>query len=476
MQKLVAFFSGKLRRLLGDSTTAKKTGFKLLLHGFPGGPEGFELIVRFCYNGGKIVILPSNVVLLHAAARFLEISENQTEKYLQTIHSWTWFELLDCLKQFQKLVHFTNSSTYVAGEILEALVEKISMPNVSSPFSYFFGSDNSMVSSSSSSSISRSSNFRRFNWLRDLEFLNVGMFEKVTSAMISRKLEDRLVCSFLAHYRKVKFVKFASLLERDEKCKIVEILVTSLSSLDGGSSGFPFRGLCDVLRLCFVLKMERFWVKKVERMIGCRLDEATLDDLLVRARRPTNKRVSCAFDVSLVSRLLRVFVGQNGKKIFARGCLTKVGELVDSYLAEVAPDRELKPCTFLGLALCLPDSSRETHDKIFDALDMYFKVHEFVSEEEKMRMCSVLNYEKLSSKSLVQISQNAAFPASAIAAAVCQLKSKLENQSNDLKNLELRSHSSSSFSIDVQEIAPHGLWTRKECKKSQKKLSGCCYK
>ncbi|CAA0818655.1 BTB/POZ domain-containing protein [Striga hermonthica] len=431
--KLVAFFSGKLRRLLGDSTTAKKTGFKLLLHGFPGGPEGFELVVRFCYNGGRIVILPSNVILLHAAARFLEVSENQTEKYLQTIHSWTWFELLDCLKQFQQLIHFTNSS-YVAREILEALVEKVSMPNVSSPFSYFFASDNSGLQyssgdvSSSGGSSSRSSNFRRFNWLRDLEFLNVGMFEKVTSAMISRKLENRLVCLFLAHYQKIKF---GSLLERDEKCKLVEILVTSLSSLDRGSSSFPFRGLCDVLRLCFVLKMERFWVKKVERMIGSRLDEATLDDLLVRAR--------------------------------------PIKHLSYSYLAEVAPDRELTPCTFLGLALCLPDSARETHDRVFDALDMYFKVHEFISEEEKMKMCSVLNYEKLSSKSLMQISLNAAFPASAIAAAVCQLKAnKLENKSNyDLKNLELiRSHSSSSFD----------LWTRKECKKSQKKLSGCCYK
>ncbi|KAL3642089.1 hypothetical protein CASFOL_012904 [Castilleja foliolosa] len=459
---VVSFFSGKIRRLFGNST--KKQGFKLILHDFPGGAEGFELIVRFCYNGGKIDISPSNVILLHAAAKFMEINENQSMKLLENTHLWSWSDLLDCLKQCQESLRFMNS-LHVVQEILDALVDKISTPiNISSPFScsdkssLLFSGD---IISTYSSRSARST--QAYSWLKDLEFLNIDLFEKVSSVMISRRLEHRIVSAFLVHYQRMKIF---SLLPSDQKCKIAEIIIGSLCSLD--FFDFPFRSLCDLLRICLSCRMSNFWVKKVEIMIGARLDEATLDDLLIRAR----GKKTCAYDSSLILRLLRVFLGQR-KNIFFVRRLEKVGFLMDLYLAEVAPDRKLEPEMFLEIALCVPDSARESHDRFFEAVDMYFKVHKCISKEEKVKICSVLRFDKMSSESLVNIAKNAVFPASAAAAALFFLQSESENRFNDVENMELRRNSSFFTSDDDEQILAQ-LRKGKEYRKLQKKFIRCC--
>lgn len=69
---------------------------------------------------------------------------------------------------------------------------------------------------------------------------------------------------------------------------------------------------------------------------------------------------------------------------------------------------------------------------------LFLQVHKFLSEEEKMRMCSVLDYEKLSSESLVKLAE---FPGAAL---VFLPPKKLENVSKYDENLELRRNVSSS--------------------------------
>lgn len=47
---------------------------------------------------------------------------------------------------------------------------------------------------------------------------------------------------------------------------------------------------------------------------------------------------------------------------------------MDLYVAEVAPDPRLKPAKFLALIRSLPDSARDSHDRIYHAMDMYLEV------------------------------------------------------------------------------------------------------
>ncbi|KAH6786773.1 hypothetical protein C2S52_006325 [Perilla frutescens var. hirtella] len=454
--KILASFSGKLKKMFGKPALNNKVSLKLVFQDFPGGAEGFELILRFCYNGGRIGITPSNVVLLHSAAKYLEINQDQTTKHCESVHFLTWSEILDCLKQCQEFISFMNSSRIVQ-EILNAAVEKISMPNVSSPFAFSCSDfSGTQFSGDVSTNCSRSSSFQTINWLRDLEFLNTYLFEKVINTMISQKLDHGVVFSFLLHYQRVKFIGF---LPADNKCKITEVVISSLCSLDGGFRLFPFRSLCDMLRACLTLKMGKCWVKKVERMIGLRLDEATLDDLLIPSH---GRKANWAYDVNMILRFLKIFLGERREKLFIPR-LRRVGFLMDLYLAEVAPDPHLKPLKFLALGLALPDSARESYDSFCEVISMYLKVHKLLSEEEKIRICSVLNADKLSSESLVNLANNVEFPACVAAAALVILQSNLKTLSKDEKNVEFKW--SSSISADEGEQIVVHLSEGRECRK-----------
>ena len=85
----------------------KELGIRI--NDFPGGPEGFELVSRFCYSNAKIQITVANVSLLHCCAVYLGMTEEafsnnllqQTETFLERIYHWKWNDILASLKSCQ---------------------------------------------------------------------------------------------------------------------------------------------------------------------------------------------------------------------------------------------------------------------------------------------------------------------------------------------------------------------------------------
>jgi hypothetical protein len=57
-----------------------------------------------------------------------------------------------------------------------------------------------------------------------------------------------------------------------------------------------------------------------------------------------------------------------------QSALTKVGELMDKYLVEIAADTHLRASRFLALAESLPDYARESDDGLYRAIDIYLEV------------------------------------------------------------------------------------------------------
>ena len=55
--------------------------------------------------------------------------------------------------------------------------------------------------------------------------------------------------------------------------------------------------------------------------------------------------------------------------------LIKVAELLDTYLAEIAPDANLTVPKFITLAESLPDQARSVDDGLYRAVDVFLKVH-----------------------------------------------------------------------------------------------------
>ncbi|XP_020886756.1 LOW QUALITY PROTEIN: BTB/POZ domain-containing protein At3g22104 [Arabidopsis lyrata subsp. lyrata] len=134
-KQIICAYSGTLRKLLGKSTCSNGN-LKVIFNDFPGGGESFELVSRFCYNNGRLAVMPSNVVFLHCAAKFMEVTKvlEQTEKCMEEIRYWAWPEVLLCLKQCQE-VETSPVADSLAAKLMDALVEKLCLTIEMSPSS-----------------------------------------------------------------------------------------------------------------------------------------------------------------------------------------------------------------------------------------------------------------------------------------------------------------------------------------------------
>ncbi|KAK9677954.1 hypothetical protein RND81_11G178100 [Saponaria officinalis] len=429
-KEVLSCYSGKLGKLFGKKASTRN--LKVIFHDFPGGAEIFELVARFCYNNGAIEISPGKITVLHCAATFMEMSRavsgtdnliEQTEKLLEQISSWTMSDLLLVLKQSRDLPVDVNTCRAIQ-KCLDALVGRLavttetsSRPSTSSPDSSGFRmSCDSRSTESMKTSCSRAATW----WFDDISVLDQVLVEKVINSMVLRSFDHGIISKFLFHYQKSKFASIPPA----EKCRILEMVINSLYSLD--RSSIPYRNLMGILRISLNLNISKSCRSRLESLIGTRLDEATLDNLLV----PSPLGVNYLYDVNLVLRFVKSFLsGMPPKSLIDR--VTRVAHLLDLYLAEVAPDPCLKPSKFIGLATVLPDYSRDSYDDMYHAIDMYLEVHTDLSEEETFKICSALNYEKLSQEACVHLSKNSKFPSRSAVQALLSQQSKLKSLLQD---------------------------------------------
>jgi len=107
--------------------------------------------------------------------------------------------------------------------------------------------------------------------------------------------------------------------------------------------------------------------------------------------------------------------------------LTKVGDLMDKYLVEIAADTYLRPSRFLALAESLPDSARESDDGLYRAVDIYLEAHPSINEPDASRLFKVISYQKLGAETCKTAAQNPRFPPSfVIQLALVQLRASNE--------------------------------------------------
>ena len=347
---------------------------KVVFNDFPGGALAFELMVRLCYSSSSMELSPSNVALLCSAANFLEMEPDDAtetpslkphiEKFLEGIRFWTWFELLETLKQCQGLFS-SKSYSAIVDRIVDQLIERLALPSVTSP--YTCSSDRSSFQFSCDSS---SNNSWRNNcsgatwWFEDLLFLKIGFVDKVIRTMISHDFDHGIVSKFLFYYHKSACLGAAAQAEKIETTKVV---INLLSLLDVRS--ISCKDLFNLNRTAASLKISRCCINEIEGLIGPLLDQATIDYLLL----PSPHGMNHAYDVDFVLRLIHIFFF-GGSFELTSNQLKRVVKMMDLFLVEVAPDPHLKPSEFEALITVLPDTARESHDQLYIAMDMYLKV------------------------------------------------------------------------------------------------------
>uniref|UniRef100_A0A0D9X013 NPH3 domain-containing protein n=1 Tax=Leersia perrieri TaxID=77586 RepID=A0A0D9X013_9ORYZ len=454
-KEVLAPFCGRIKNLAaggeGLAGAAAAPARRVVLLGFPGGAEVFELVARFCYTGGRgggVEVTASNACALRCAAEFMDMAAapslvKMTNKVLDEMPQWPWHSVVDALKQCQRVLPIAES-TGVFDKVLAALASHVSVsvlpgggagdatPTSSSPESssaFRFSCD------TKSSCLSTTTTRCRASWWHDdlAAVLSPFALERVTGAILARDHHDggAAVSRFLFYYLKSRAVAGVA---AAEKRSMIESTIAAMSTLD--RSSLSCKGLFGILRISSPLKLAAARHDALVGMIGAKLDHATLDNLLVPAPPGATGGM---YDVALVVRFVDAFLAVAAAAGGEAARVRKVGKLIDLYLAEVAPDTSLPPARFAELATALPAAARECHDALYRAIDVYFQVHTRVTEEEKMRICKGINYEKLSPECCKHLARNAGFPTRAAVQALASqhtvLKTLLRGDHHHLKPL-----------------------------------------
>ncbi|KAL3651059.1 hypothetical protein CASFOL_007462 [Castilleja foliolosa] len=414
-ETILTNYSERLRKIIKQQQ--RKTGIRV--DGFPGGPHGFEMVSRFCYNNGVVSITVSNVSLLHCCAAFLEMTEiassvnllHQTEVFLQGIFYWSWYEILMCLKSCEPFFDFAGSCGLIE-KLMCSLLAKIAQNSDVSLFSLSSSSSSSspeMTHSLRSQSVCENALVKRARawWFQDLTILGPKIVEQFLKALGCYGSENNnlIITRFLIHYLKTT-------LHSNYSKSLVSVDYASLADTAAygvvltGKTAFSCRGLFSVLRIVSRFGLSRKYRAGLERLLGSMLDQAKLDDLLVSSGGDGDPGV---YDVNFVLRLVELFVHYNDNKVLLRK-MKKVGELIDMYLGEIGPDQNLIISKFLGVAESLPDCARDSYDYVYRAIDIYLESHPTLSLEERSRMCRCLNYKKLSLEACKDLAKNPRIP------------------------------------------------------------------
>ncbi|KAG4939340.1 hypothetical protein AAZX31_16G129300 [Glycine max] len=413
--------------------------------GFPGGSEAFEMAAKFCY-GVKIDLTPSNVAALRCAGEFLEMTEDYSEDNLVSkTEGFLSQHVLKNLKDSVKTLKSCDSLMPMAENlgITQRCVDSV-VSRASSADPALFGwpvSDATSVSKQVLWNGLDGDGRRKVgagageSWFEDLALLRLPLFKRLILAMRSAELSPEIIETCLMYYAK-KYIPGVSRSNRKplpssssssssvateaEQKELLETVVSNLPLEKTSKAATATRFLFGLLRAANILNASVACRDALEKKIGLQLEEATLDDLLVPSYSYLNETL---YDVDCVERILSHFLegmeARNATKTEDAAAtrspaLMLVGKLIDGYLSEIASDANLKPEKFYNFAISLPDEARLFDDGLYRAVDVYLKAHPWVLEEEREKICGLLDCQKLTLEACTHAAQNERLPLRAV--------------------------------------------------------------
>ncbi|KAG1334074.1 putative BTB/POZ domain-containing protein [Cocos nucifera] len=379
----------------------------LTLVGCPGGPDAFLLAAQFCY-GVRVELAPKNILMVYCAAEYLEMTEQFDEENLLAVaesffhkvifHSWK-----DCILVLHSSEHSISKAEtlHIVSKCLNALsTMACTDPSLFGWPMMMYGSLQSPGGSILWNGINTGARIRASLsdwWFEDISCLGVPMFKRLIETMKERGIRSENIAGALMYYSR----KYLPGLDRRQSGQAgrtrslasfamapaavdQKLLLESIEKLLPQKKGKSYcRYLLGLLRVAMILNVCQSCRDSLERRIGMQLELATLDGLLI----PNFSDSDYLYDTDCVERVIRHFLSSQELNIAlfspssfdpatspSSSPLSKVTKLIDSFLAEVAPDVNLKPKKMQSLLLVLPESLRSLDDGLYRALDIYFKL------------------------------------------------------------------------------------------------------
>ncbi|CAN1227661.1 BTB/POZ domain-containing protein At1g30440 [Linum grandiflorum] len=436
---------GIMKTLIPEATEEDEEKCTICLSDVPGGAKTFELVAKFCY-GQKLELTASNVVYLRCAAEQLEMTEDygegnlivQTETFLNHVVLRNWKDSLKALQTCDLILSYADRLN-VTKRCIDSLALKASRdPNL---FGWPIVEHGPMQSPGGSvlwngiSTGARPKNPSTDWWYEDASSLSLPLYKRLISTMESRGIKDEIIAGSIAFYAKMYLPGLnrrqgastviplslgAQTSEEDQRALLEEIdrLLPMQKCLV--STRFLFR----LLKTAMILKADESCLSSLEKRIGMQLDQASLDDLLM----PNfSHSMETLYNVDCMQRILEHFVAMDdqvagggaspgsvddGQLIGSPSLtpITMVAKLIDGYLAEVAPDVNLKLPKFQALAAAVPEYGRPLDDGLYRAIDIYLKSHPWLPEADREQLCRLMDCQKLSLEACTHAAQNERLP------------------------------------------------------------------
>ncbi|KAF6166252.1 hypothetical protein GIB67_031036, partial [Kingdonia uniflora] len=436
-----------LKKQIEEFTSEDGSNCVLHLHDLPGGAKAFELVAKFCY-GDRIELTSNNVVSLRCAAEYLQMTEicdegnliKQTEDFLDGVFS-NWVDSIKALETCEEVLSYAEEI-----HIVSRCIDSLAMKACTDPslFGWPVSGNNNMQSPGGTvfwNGISTGSKPRNLGenwWFEDVSFLSLPLYKRIILAVESRGMNPEIIAgSLMFHAKKylpghasfkdsMKRVNSGSTIsspsQRDQRVLLEEIVGLLPNKKIVTLTKFLLR----LLRTAIILNASVSCKENLEKRVGAQLECATVDDLLIPN---TGYSVETLYDIDCVQRILDHFMTMNQAAAgFSSPCIveegqlldgsgspsltpiTMVAKLVDGYLAEVAPDVNLKLPKFQSLGAVIPEHARPLDDGIYRAIDIYLKAHPWLTDSEKEQLCRLMNCQKLSLEACTHAAQNERLP------------------------------------------------------------------
>lgn len=415
--------SGKIRKLVAEAKDSDLS--KLELVNIPAGPQTFELAMKFCY-GMNFQITTANIAQLRCMAEFLEMTEDyrednliaRTELYLDDVVLQSLEHSVEVLTACESLIPMAEDVGLV-DRCVEAIAMNASKEQLVSGLSRLECEDRSTELKSSCLDW----------WIDDLSVLRIDFYDRVIRSMGRAGVRPHSITMSLMHYAQssLKGIEKSQLWSsaktkpspgtRENDQRLVLETLVGLFPAEKCSS-IPLSFLFGMLRIASMVDAAIACRLELERRISLRLEMVSLDDLLI----PSLQVGDSLFDVDTVHRILVNFFQREEEENEACGyesdvlgspchsSLLKVGRLIESYLAEIAPDPYLSLQKFSAMIEILPDDSRVIDDGLYRAIDIYLKAHPMLTEHESKKLCKFIDCQKLSQEAGNHATQNDRLP------------------------------------------------------------------
>lgn len=337
---------------------------------FPGGAETFEKIMLFIY-GCPTLIHPFNIAELRCAAQFLEMTEQYStgnlcerfDLFLNQVVLQNWDDTLVVLKQCQDLLPWSEDLLIVS-RCIESLAFTACMEILDperrreKPVVMLEGLVNQPWEYKTVEKI-----INQDTWIKDLTDLPFEFFRQVIGSLRRQGMNERYVSPLIVFYAN-KFVIPEDQTNTNTLQRALDLLLTRDKAYRIVPIGFYLA--------CLVHTLKHETVMRLQDQIVTLLHTAHTENFIYP--KAENGHISFSKELLTMEALFSAYASSEESSLTSSLKNMRIGKLWDIYLSRLPYDQEMKTTRFIELIEIVPMSFRESHDKLYLAVNTFLQV------------------------------------------------------------------------------------------------------